>query len=135
MDTDEFNELIRKLNSNPDDPQGASKTEEPPELEIVRSEDAGDGASFTAPSAFVEPDPESRGLRAYLSEVVHRGGTALLLVPGAPPVMRLHGLMVPLEADVLGPDDAASALLPSLSAERKQQYLTAGSVDLAMGLP
>jgi len=126
MDTDELNKFIRQLNSDRED----SESKEP-SLELVRSDDAAQVSS----ASLAETEEGAAQLQTYLAEVARRNATDLLLVPGAPPTMRLHGTLVPLGGDVLGPDTAASFLLSSLSAERRRRFNEGGAVDLTIGIP
>ncbi|MBL8112077.1 MAG: PilT/PilU family type 4a pilus ATPase [Acidobacteria bacterium] len=73
-------------------------------------------------------------LASLLTEVVRRGGTDLLLVPLAPPSMRLHGQLVPVSplAPPLSSTDAYDLVAPQLSAERRRRYSEGGAVDLSL---
>lgn len=127
MDTDELNKFIRQLNSDRED----SESEKKPSLELVRSDDAAQVSS----ASLAETEEGAAQLKTFLAEVARRNATDLLLVPGAPPTMRLHGALVPLGGEVLGPDEAASFLLSSLSAERRRRFMEGGAVDLTIGIP
>jgi twitching motility protein PilT len=126
MDTDELNKFIRQLNSDRED-SGLEK----PSLELVRSDDA----SQVPAASLAETEEGAAQLKTFLAEVARRNATDLLLVPGAPPTMRIHGTLVPLGGEVLGPDEAASFLLSSLSAERRRRFNEGGAVDLTIGIP
>lgn len=128
MDTDELNKFIRQLNTDRED----GNSEEQPSLELVRSEE---GVPQVSSAALAEGEEGAAQLKTYLAEVARRNATDLLLVPGAPPTMRLHGALIPLADEVLGPDEAASFLLPSLSAERRRRFMEGGAVDLTIGIP
>src|SRR5262245_26318916 len=123
MDTDELNKFIRKLNAD-----SSKEGEETPPMELVRSEESFEPQSFSMSSDLPESSEGLQRLKGYLSEVIQRGATDLLLVPGAPPVLRCNGKLTPLKTDPLGPDDAASFLVPSLSAERRRRYAEGGVV-------
>ncbi|MCL4806586.1 MAG: PilT/PilU family type 4a pilus ATPase [Thermoanaerobaculia bacterium] len=73
-------------------------------------------------------------MAALLAETVRRGGTDLLLVPGSPPVLRLHGALEPVAsgAEPFGATEAFDLLSPSLSAERRRRYAAEGAVDLSL---
>jgi twitching motility protein PilT len=128
MDTDELNKLIRQLNAN-------EIGEDPPSLELVPSESiTSETSALTPTTTLAESTERGARLKLYLTEVIRRGATDLLLVPGAPPTMRFQGALIPLTNEVVEPDDAASFLVPALPAERKRRYDEVGSVDLAIGL-
>ncbi|MCI0443251.1 PilT/PilU family type 4a pilus ATPase [bacterium] len=127
MDTDELNRFIRELNSDREN----SESDEEPSLELVRSDESAQVSS----TALAETEEGAAQLKTYLAEVARRNATDLLLVPGAPPTMRIHGALVPLGSEVLGPDAAASFLLSSLSAERRRRFMEGGAVDLTIGIP
>ncbi len=133
MDTKELNQFIRQMNSE----AGVDAVQPAPgedlSLELVRSEEASVGSTLVTDLA---DSQEAGRLKDYLAEVVRRGATDLLLVPGAPPTIRLHGMLVPLGDEAhLGPEDAARFLLPSLSADRRRRFLEGGAVDLSISLP
>jgi twitching motility protein PilT len=135
MDTDELNRFIRQLNEDSEDAENAKSSAEPPSFELMRTEDSGIDTKLESSSELVDSEEGAARLKLYLAEVVKRGATDLLLVPGAPPTIRLHGALVPLAVEELQPDDAAYFLLPSLSPERRRRYLEGGAVDLSIGLP
>lgn len=107
METDELNEYIRKLNAGGDS--------EPLETATETIEGMGH-------------------LRLFLEQAVQSGATDLLMVPSSPPIIRLHGQLVPLEGDPLGPEDASRFFVPLLSRERQRRFTESGSVDLSMTL-
>jgi twitching motility protein PilT len=136
MDTDELNRFIRELNS--DSESRSERTDTSSEgltFELMRPEDGGIESALEPSSNLVDSEEGAERLKLYLAEVVKRGATDLLLVPGAAPTIRLHGSLLPLGAEELGPDDAAYFLLPSLSPERRRRFLEGGAVDLSFGLP
>nr|MBP7678562.1 hypothetical protein [Thermoanaerobaculia bacterium] len=124
METEDLNRLIRSLNAAGEGPPGDEAL-----VEHVRELDAAEepGPRAGAPLADGELAPR---LAALLTETVRRGGTDLLLVPGAWPVLRLHGSLEPVSAvagEPLGPSDAFDLLSPSLSAERRRRYAAEGA--------
>lgn len=127
MDTDDLNRFIRELNSDREN----SESDEKPSLELVRS----DESTQVSSTALAETEEGAAQLKTYLAEVARRNATDLLLVPGAPPTMRIHGTLLPLGSEPLGPDEAASFLLSSLSAERRRRFMEGGAVDLTIGIP
>jgi len=120
VETEELNRLIRSLNA-----AGAGER-----LELVRGDEPGTGspAAPAAPGPVELPPP----LVALLAETVRRGATDLLLVPGAPPSVRLHGRLEPLPGEPLGPDAVRDLVRPTLSAARRQRVEAAGSADLSL---
>ena len=127
MDTDDLNRFIRELNSDREN----SESDEKPSLELVRS----DESTQVSSTALAETEEGAAQLKTYLAEVARRNATDLLLVPGAPPTVRIHGTLLPLGSEPLGPDEAASFLLSSLSAERRRRFMEGGAVDLTIGIP
>ncbi len=136
MDTDDLNRFIRELNADSESrTDNTERSSEGLSFELMRPEDSGIEVSLEPSSDLIDSEEGASRLKLYLAEVVKRDATDLLLVPGAPPTIRLHGALVPLGAEELGPDDAAYFLLPSLSPERRRRFLEGGSVDLSIGLP
>ena len=131
MDTDELNQLIRSLN------QGAADRRETaePELELVRPEEPAPALDLDTGAAHTAEDEVPPELAALLTETVRRGGTDLLLVPGASPVMRVHGSLEKAGGgELLSAQAAFDLLSPSLSADRRRRYREAGVVDLSLRL-
>ena len=128
METEDLNRLIRSLNAA--DGGGADA----PPVEHVRDEEGIHApVASTAAAAAAEGETAPR-LAALLTETVRRGGTDLLLVPGAAPVLRLHGALEPVAAgaEPFGPAEAYDLLSPSLSSERRRRYAAEGAVDLSL---
>ena len=144
METDDLNFLIRQLNSgaSPASPassassasaDGAGDAAEEG-LELVRGEEplpplVNDSSAWSPAEVDLPP-----ALLALLRETSRRGGTDLLLVPGAPPTIRVHGRLEPAKAGEgpLGPSDAFDLLATSLSPERRRRWRETGSVDLSV---
>jgi twitching motility protein PilT len=92
--------------------------------------------AVTATETFADSDEGAKKLQQYLAEVARREATDLLLVPGAPPTLRIHGSLIPLSGHAdLKPEDAERFLVPSLSAERKRRFVEGGTVDLSISVP
>ncbi len=127
METEDLNRLIRSLNS-----VGEAAGDGGALVEHVR-EDDGPLAPLAQAAGPVEGEVAPR-LAALLAETVRRGGTDLLLVPGSPPVLRLHGALEPVAsgAEPFGATEAFDLLSPSLSAERRRRYAAEGAVDLSL---
>src|SRR5688500_9291968 len=128
METDDLNQLIRSLNANAEQP---NEKAEPLELLPVEDETQTAQPFISAPELAATEEITSR-LSLYLTEVVQRGATDLLLVPGAPATIRVNGELVPLNDDPLSTEDAATHVVPFLTPERKRRFLETGSIDLAI---
>jgi twitching motility protein PilT len=138
METEDLNKLIRSLNAEANSgetpPLEIVREEEPsPPIELVRAEEP--RPRFA--DAPVVADAEIPGrLAALLDETVRRGATDLLLVPGAPPSLRVHGRLEPsLSKEALGASDALDLLATSLSADRRRRYFEHGAADLSLRVP
>jgi twitching motility protein PilT len=70
-------------------------------------------------------------LDAYLKEVVEAGGSDLHLESGAPPAMRLQGMIHFMDETPLENEDLEELLLPILDEARSQIFLETGNVDLS----
>ncbi|MFI5182080.1 MAG: type IV pilus twitching motility protein PilT [Thermoanaerobaculia bacterium] len=132
MDTDDLNRLIRKLNEG-----GREETEaKRKDFELVGE----DGDVAAAADLELRPVSEqgeiSPRLAALLTETLRRGGTDLLLVPGAAPVIRVHGFLeaVAGTSEPLGAAEAWDLLVSSLPSERRRRFQEVGSVDLSLRL-
>ncbi len=68
-------------------------------------------------------------LRGWLEHVVARGGSDLLLVPGAPPSMRLNGAVTPLAEGPLAGEEIEDAILPALPPHARRHYRADGIAD------
>jgi Tfp pilus assembly ATPase PilU len=67
-----------------------------------------------APQPRPSPGQVAR-LHAWLEQVLERSASDLLLVPGAPPALRIDGLVVPLLEGPLGGEEIEDAVLPALA--------------------
>ena len=74
-------------------------------------------------------DEQTARLRAWLEHVVERSASDLLLVPGAPPSLRLDGQIVPLLEGPLGGEEIEDAVLPALAPHARKLYREAGIAD------
>ena len=81
-----------------------------------------------APQARPSGDQVAR-LRAWLGDVVDRSASDLLLVPGAPPSLRIDGAVAPLPEGPLGGEEIEDAVLPALAPHARQQYREGGIAD------
>jgi twitching motility protein PilT len=73
----------------------------------------------------------------HLLELAVKGGASdLLLVPGSPPVIRLHGELQPLDGiPSVGHDDATALLTPYLAPPEAQRFRAGAAVDYCFELP
>ena len=74
-------------------------------------------------------EEQTARLRAWLERVVERSASDLLLVPGAPPSLRLDGQIVPLLEGPLGGEEIEDAVLPALAPHARKLYREAGIAD------
>lgn len=81
------------------------------------------------------PDRSSR-LHRWLTRLVDRRGSDLLLVAGAPPSARIDGRVLPLAGeDVLDGADVEAAVLPELSQLAQQRYRDRHVADASLQIP
>ncbi len=71
----------------------------------------------------------SDGLDALLAEGVRRNASDLLLIAGAPPILRIAGKLQPLPDAVLDEEDTRRLLLPLLTSRHLQDYQRDQTVD------
>ena len=72
---------------------------------------------------------DSARLNRWLEELVHRAGSDLLLVAGAPPTIRVDGPLTPLAEAPLSGEEIEDAVLPVLPHHARAQYREAGFSD------
>ena len=68
-------------------------------------------------------------LRGWLEQLVARSGNDLLLVAGAPPSIRIDGLIAPLAEPPLGGGEIADAVLPAMAAYARRNHERHGTAD------
>ena len=95
--------------------------EDTPEIELVREPDARESHSGGSPA--------TARLDRWLARLVERGGSDLLLVPGASPSIRLRGEVVSIEAAPLQGAEIESAVFPALSEHAARIYTQAQIAD------
>ena len=79
---------------------------------------------------------DGRGsLDGWLAEVVKRRGSDLLLVAGAPPAVRVDGLLAPIDVSVLDGDDIEALVAPVLPPHAARLYREAGIADASFRVP
>ena len=80
-------------------------------------------------------DEQTVRLRSWLEQVVERSASDLLLVPGAPPSLRIDGLVVPLLEGPLGGEEIEDAVAPALAPHARKMYRDAGIADGSFRTP
>jgi twitching motility protein PilT len=76
-----------------------------------------------------------KNIDAWLARVRELDGSDLLLVAGAPPMVRAAGRLVKASDEVLDGDDIEASVLPLAGSRLLDRYREGGSVDLAFRLP
>jgi len=74
-------------------------------------------------------DGQTERLRAWLEQVVERSASDLLLVPGAPPSVRVDGQVVALLEGPLGGEEIEDAVAPALAPHARKTYREEGIAD------
>ena len=74
-------------------------------------------------------------LVSWLGAVREADGSDLLLVAGAPPVVRAAGKLLRLSDDVLASDDVELSVMPLVPRRLEERYRQGEAVDLAFRLP
>ena len=80
-------------------------------------------------------DEQTRRLRAWIAQVVERSASDLLLVAGAPPSLRIDGVVVGLMEGPLGSEEIEDAVSPALPPHARRMYRDAGIADGSFRLP
>jgi twitching motility protein PilT len=78
---------------------------------------------------------ETARLRSWLEHVVERGASDLLLIAGAPPSLRVDGVITPLLEAPLGSEEIADAVLLVLPPHARKMYRVAGIADASFRTP
>ena len=124
---DELEGLVRRLN------EAAAQVPAPPPGRLVEDDPAVDEAgahrAFTLPQADADAQ---EWLHRLLADARERYATDLLLVAGAPPVVRIHGALKPLDASPLNAAATAALCAALVPPERREAAETRGSVDFAI---
>jgi twitching motility protein PilT len=87
--------------------------------------------NLVAPQRTVEAPGSHRSIESWLRRLRELHGSDLLLVSGAPPVVRTSGRLVPMSEIVLTADDIDAAVTPLISARLQDAYHGGAAVDLA----
>lgn len=74
-------------------------------------------------------DPSLADLNRWLTRLVERRGSDLLLVADAPPCIRVDGQVVPLDGKPLHSDEIENAITPALMPHALRQYLETRIAD------
>jgi twitching motility protein PilT len=72
---------------------------------------------------------EAIRLQNWLGELVARHGSDLLLVPDAPPVLRIEAALSAIEHHALSGEEIEAAVLPALAAHAREDYEEGGIAD------
>ena len=80
-------------------------------------------------------DEQTIRLRSWLEQVVERSASDLLLVPGAPPSVRIDGQVVALLEGPLGGEEIEDAVAPALAPHARKIYRAVGIVDGSFRTP
>src|SRR6267378_1468036 len=103
---------------NPSDPHvnlNRDLMEEAPKIELIREPDDERDSPASGSSSTLRLD-------RWLATLVERGGSDLLLVPGAPASMRLHGEIAAIESSPLQGHEIEATVLPALSEHAARVY-------------
>jgi len=79
--------------------------------------------------------PDTTAITSWLGAVREAEGSDLLLVAGAPPVVRASGRLLRLSEGVLASEDVELSVASFLSRRLEERYRAGESVDLAFTLP
>ena len=130
--SDDLDDLIRELNASTalgaDAPAGDAADDATPTrsggLGALGALATDDGDAAPARQGLGEPAAkgDTSRLERWLSMLRDRGASDLLLVSGAPPVMRLDGRVLPLAEEPLDGDAIQRAVVPALPPHAQRQY-------------
>ena len=80
-------------------------------------------------------DEQTARLRSWLEQVVERSASDLLLVPGAPPSLRIDGQIAPLLEGPLGGEEIEDAVEPALAPPARRMDRETGIADGSFRAP
>ncbi len=89
---------------------------------------------LVAPQRTAESAGSPRSIESWLRRLREARGTGLLLVAGAPPVIRATGQLVPTSELVLRPEDIEAAVLPLVPPRLHEAYHDGNAIDVAFTL-
>src|SRR5579862_8014261 len=72
---------------------------------------------------------DAEKLQTWLGELVARNGSDLLLVPEAPPVLRIEATLSAIGHQALSGEEIEAAVLPALAAHAREEYEEGGIAD------
>ena len=104
------------------EPDNAEPDDVEPEDDIDRLILELNATAHQEPTPITSPVGSSLRLERWLHLVASRGGSDLLLVAGAPPSLRVNGLVVPLAEGPLDGVDIEDAVIPALPPHARRQY-------------
>jgi len=87
--------------------------------------------NLVAPQRTAEAPGTHRSIESWLRRLRELQGSDLLLVAGAPPVVRAQGRLLPTSELVLGNDDITAAVAPLVSSRLHDAYQRGAAIDLA----
>ena len=87
--------------------------------------------NLVAPQRPAEAPGTHRSIESWLRRLRELQGSDLLLVTGAPPVVRTQGRLLPTSDIVLGNDDITAAVGPLVSSRLLEAYQRGAAIDLA----
>ncbi len=84
--------------------------------------DIGRSAPETRHDPEIQTQPTMSGLDQWLTTLVGRAGSDLLLIPGAPASIRLEGEVRPIDSETLDGPEIEAAVVPALTPHGLRQY-------------
>ena len=84
--------------------------------------DIGRTAPGTRQDPEIQTQPTMSGLDQWLTTLVGRAGSDLLLIPGAPASIRLEGEVRPIDSETLDGPEIEAAVVPALTPHGLRQY-------------
>jgi twitching motility protein PilT len=95
----------------------------------------GDGATLlTLDGPHLQDVGSDEPLQGLLLEMVRRGASDLLLVPGAPPTLRVDGRLLASTLPPVGETEIEALFTPHLGARARRQLSSDGSADFSLRL-
>jgi twitching motility protein PilT len=131
---DDLEDLIRELNASAAPPDTAEAATAPAKTPLDGEPLWQPGAAPPASSSPMSPAPSSARLESWLAVMMERRASDLLLVSGAPPVLRVDGRVAPMEGAAIdaGPLDGVDieeAVYAALAPHAQKQYRETGIAD------
>src|ERR1041384_7529370 len=87
--------------------------------------------NLVAPLRTAEAPGTHRSIETWLRRLRELQGSDLMLVSGAPPIVRTSGRLVPTSELILSADDIVAAVGPLVSSRHLDLYQHGSAVDLA----